>query len=83
MWMPNPSEMMRVEEELTETIKAVLDRRTVTPFFTSDKGYKSARQALLNELRRLERQLGFRGEDYNNSNFRTYYENILKELNHG
>lgn len=80
MTLRSPSELARLSAELAEAIEAFLDRRTRTSTFQVDKGQKAARQALLNEIRRLETILGYEGEDYNNSNFRPYYERLLKEL---
>lgn len=80
MVIRNPSEYQRLTEEFKEAVTAFLGGRTGTVSFSVDKGYKSAREALLGEIRSLERQLGFGGWDYNSSGFRKYYENLIKEL---
>lgn len=57
--MPNPSEMARLEDEYK-----------YWKFFVDDlKLSKSSREAALAKLRKVERQLGIEGKDYNSSEF--------------
>jgi hypothetical protein len=55
----NPSELQRLEEERQYAIKLILE-----PDRT-----KASKEALLRELRDIERQLGIEGEPYNSSAF--------------
>jgi hypothetical protein len=74
------SEIQRLTDEFVEIVEAFLNGRTSVPGFGVDKGYKSAREALLGRIRGLERQLDFVGHDYNREGFRQYYETLVKGL---
>jgi predicted Ser/Thr protein kinase len=76
----NPSELQRVTEEFVDAASAFLQGRGSCASFAVDKGRKASREALLGHIRGLERQLGLEGCDYNNENFRPYYEKVIKEM---
>jgi hypothetical protein len=78
----NPSELARLEEELRDAITAFFAGRTRTPSFAVDKGYKKAREALLLEIERLTKVLGYSTVPYNSAAWKPYYEGILKDITH-
>lgn len=55
----NPSELARLEAEREELIEAIVSRTRP----------KSVKEAMLRELRAIERQLGVKGRPYNSSAF--------------
>jgi len=65
----NPSELQRLEEE-REDILRLLARNKIPPTHSyADKGLKSAKQALLTDLRQIDKQLGIESPTYNSTEF--------------
>lgn len=73
--MPNASEVARELEEHRVMLLAQLGveyRQQGLP--------KSRKQALLNDIRRIERELGIEGVNYNSDDFRSEIENACQNL---
>jgi ABC-type Fe3+/spermidine/putrescine transport system ATPase subunit len=66
----NPSELQRLEEERVILQTAILNNQPLLagPQYL-DKGLKAAKEAMLSELRNIERQLGIESIPYNDSRF--------------
>ena len=72
----NPSELQRLEEERQDLLKR-LKRNTVPPHDAyADKGLKSAKEAMLRELREIEEQLGIESIPYNSTAFGEQYSDL-------
>jgi hypothetical protein len=67
--MPNPSEWTRLEEERELILEQLRTNRIPPTSQYADKGLKSAKEALLRELRTIERQLGLESKPYNSREF--------------
>ena len=80
----NPSELARLEEERFELYEALCTGRIPNDFYerypaNADKGYKSIREGMLQELHKIESQLGIDGFNYNSDAFSAEYERLKKE----
>jgi len=65
----NPSELQRLEEERQDLLRR-LKRNVIPPHDTyADKGLKSAKEAMLRELRDIEQRLGIESVPFNSSKF--------------
>lgn len=79
MTLRNPSEIARLEEERLEILRAFRDGKVGTFRVSSDKGYKSGREALLAELRDIERTLGIPSVPYNSTEWSKQYDNLSSD----
>lgn len=77
MTLRNPSELQRLEEERISILQTLYEGRTATAEVLVDKGYKAGREALLKELRELERQLGIESVPYNSEAFKKEMERYV------
>lgn len=65
----NPSELQRLEEERLGILETLSTNKIPPHNQHADKGLKAAKEALLRELRTIERQLGLESKPYNSSDF--------------
>jgi hypothetical protein len=65
----NPSEFTRLLEEREEIISALKSNKIPPHSAFADKGLKSAKDALLRELRAIEGNLGIESIPYNSPEF--------------
>lgn len=77
----NPSEIQRLQEEGLDILNQ-LDRNAVRTSATNgaDKGHKAAREALLVELRDIERTLEIEHTPYNSTDFFKRSRDALRNL---
>jgi hypothetical protein len=65
----NPSELQRLEEEREDILTMLRTNRIPPHNKNADKGLKAAKEALIGELRLIERQLGITSHPYNSDKF--------------
>lgn len=67
----NPSEIQRLQEEGLAILDTLSEEGSSfgEGYFRPDKGYKAGREALLRELRTIERTLEIESTPYNNTSF--------------
>jgi hypothetical protein len=65
----NPSELQRLEEERLDLLRMLKTNRVPPHSAYTDKGLKSAKEAMLRELRQIERTLGIESIPYNSTKF--------------
>jgi hypothetical protein len=65
----NPSELFRLEEERKWLLQTLTSNQGVFGEGYKDKGRKSAKEALLRDLRAIEAALGIESKPYNSPDF--------------
>lgn len=78
----NPSEIQRLQEEGL-AILTTLQEGGTSFGGTQDKGHKAGREALLRELRTIERTLEIESTPYNNTSFFERSRDALLHLRRG
>lgn len=75
----NPSELARLEEERQELLQILINKTGTPPaiYGVADKGFKSGREKLLEQLRRIERELGIPHVNYNSSEFAKQLDDVV------